>query len=122
MANILYPYNPYTSLINLEHAHLFKKKARQILLFFQLEKELSVNKSELSSTIRSRTSADDSRPSAVVVGYTLGVALLTLSLGLIFISDIPKILGSVHVFYENVQSRFGRPKPISPETTGTENS
>ena len=92
------------------------------LYHFQIEKELSVNRSELSSTIRAKTSADDSRPSAVVVGYTLGVALLSLSLGMIFISDIPKILGSIHILFNNIQSRFGRPNLVPTDVRRKENS
>ena len=81
-----------------------------------------MNKSELSSTKRAKVSAEDTRPSAVVVGYTMGAALLTLSLGLIVASDIPKIVSSIHVLIYNVKSRFGRSNSIVSDILETENS
>ena len=51
---------------------------------FQLEKELAVNKSSLSSTVRKLTSASDDRTSAAAVGYALGVALLSATFGGLF--------------------------------------
>ena len=89
---------------------------------FQIQRNLTVNKSELSATKRAKISADDTRPSAVVVGYTMGAALLTLSIGLIVVSDIPKIVSSIHVLIYNVKSRFSRSNSIVSDTVETENS
>ena len=90
--------------------------------FFQIQKNLTVNKSKLSATKRAKISADDTRPSAVVVGYTMGAALLTLSIGLIVVSDIPKIVSSIHVLIYNVKSRFSRSNSIVSDAVEMENS
>ena len=52
----------------------------------------------------------------------MGAALLTLSIGLIVVSDIPKIVSSIHVLIYNVKSRFSRSNSIVSDTVETENS
>lgn len=52
----------------------------------EIKKELTIEKSTLSSVIRTKTSADDSRPSAKFVG-SLGIAMLTITFGGIILSD-----------------------------------
>ncbi|XP_069124483.1 uncharacterized protein [Argopecten irradians] len=52
----------------------------------QMAKELTVDKSTLSSTIRKKTSAKDERPSATMVG-SIGAILLSLTFGLVVVLD-----------------------------------
>ncbi|XP_052061886.1 uncharacterized protein LOC127701951 [Mytilus californianus] len=63
-----------------------------------ISKELSVNVETLSSTIRSKTSAKDDRPSSTGIGY-VGVILLVTVFGGIIILDLP-------VFWTVVKLRF----------------
>ncbi|KAJ8310202.1 hypothetical protein KUTeg_012067 [Tegillarca granosa] len=56
----------------------------------QITDSLTVNKSELSSTIRQKTCADDDRPSARGVGY-IGCGVLTTLLVLILFVDLHTI-------------------------------
>ncbi|XP_021368404.1 uncharacterized protein LOC110460030 [Mizuhopecten yessoensis] len=56
-----------------------------------LRKETKVNEEMLSSTIRKRTSVRDPRPSSAYVGY-LGIGLLTLIFGGIFVLDLPRVI------------------------------
>ncbi|VDI16946.1 Hypothetical predicted protein [Mytilus galloprovincialis] len=53
-----------------------------------ISKELSVNVETLSSTIRSKTSAKDDRPSSASIGY-VGVILLVIVFGGLMILDLP---------------------------------
>ncbi|OWF51805.1 hypothetical protein KP79_PYT05616 [Mizuhopecten yessoensis] len=52
----------------------------------QLARELQVDVSTLSSTIRKKTSAKDERPSAKMVG-SIGIIMLSLTLGLVVVLD-----------------------------------
>lgn len=51
-----------------------------------LVRALSVNKSSLSSVRRSKTSADDPRPSARYLG-SVGIAMLSVVFGLLIVLD-----------------------------------
>lgn len=53
-----------------------------------VSKELQVNKETLSSTIRSKTSAKDDRPSAAGIGY-VGAVILSVIFGGILVLDAP---------------------------------
>ncbi|CAG2201213.1 unnamed protein product [Mytilus edulis] len=53
-----------------------------------ISKELSVNVETLSSTIRSKTSAKDDRPSSASIGY-VGVILLVIVFGGLMVLDLP---------------------------------
>ena len=53
----------------------------------EIKTNLQVEKTALSSAVRSKTSAPDDRPSAAGVGY-LGTAILVLVFGGIFLIDI----------------------------------
>ncbi|XP_063442750.1 uncharacterized protein LOC134723046 [Mytilus trossulus] len=65
-----------------------------------ISKELSVNKETLSSTIRSKTSAKDDRPSSASIGY-IGVILLVTVFGGLIILDIPGFVTIVKLrFYD----------------------
>lgn len=56
-----------------------------------MKRELSVDKALLSSSVRRRTSAHDPRPSVVVLGSTLGVAVLATVFGMMFLSDVHRM-------------------------------
>lgn len=98
--NLLYGDSPYN---NLTYEQI-EAALRNVTL--QLQKELSVNTSTLSSTIRKKTSADDKRPSAAAVGYTLGVALLVMSIGAILLADSPKMLRHMNILKNNILTSF----------------
>ncbi|WAR01163.1 hypothetical protein MAR_007721 [Mya arenaria] len=103
--DLLYGDSPFTNLSYTEIEKALENVTKQI------EKELSVNRSELSSTIRKLTSAEDNRTSAVAVGYTLGVAMLTCIFGAIILADLPRIYEGFKTLRHNLRSRF------YPETT-----
>ncbi|KAL4225019.1 hypothetical protein ACF0H5_015714 [Mactra antiquata] len=58
----------------------------------EIVKNLTLNVSTLSSTIRKKTSADDGRQSATAIGYSLGVSILVFTLTAIVLADLPKLL------------------------------
>ncbi|VDI16947.1 Hypothetical predicted protein [Mytilus galloprovincialis] len=65
-----------------------------------ISKELSVNVETLSSTIRSKTSAKDDRPSSASIGY-IGVILLVTVFGGLIILDLPGFVTVVKLrFYD----------------------
>ncbi|GFS14849.1 sushi, von Willebrand factor type A, EGF and pentraxin domain-containing protein 1 [Elysia marginata] len=64
---------------------VFKQESKE-----QIEKELYVDATTLSSTVRRKTSAEDERPSAQSVGY-LGVTLMALCFFFILALDITKV-------------------------------
>ncbi|XP_060600619.1 uncharacterized protein LOC132754047 [Ruditapes philippinarum] len=106
--NLLYGDSPYNNLSYDQIEDALKNVTKKI------EKELSVNKSTLSSTIRRKTSAQDDRPSATAIGYSLGVALLVSSLGAILLSDLPKVISSFSILRDNFKSRFGSQEELNP--------
>lgn len=53
----------------------------------KLEKELKVDKTKLSSTIRKLASAEDHRPSSKHIGY-IGIIFLVSVIALVVISDV----------------------------------
>ena len=61
-----------------------------------IQKNLSVSKAQLSSSVRRVSSAPDSRPSSVSAGY-IAVALLSLVTGLVL---IPDILSAMHILVQ----------------------
>ncbi|XP_062573392.1 uncharacterized protein LOC134235286 [Saccostrea cucullata] len=67
----------------------------------EIKKELEVEKSSLSSTIRRKTSADDSRPSAKTFG-SIGVIIIILFLGGIFALDFPFLVIELKRFGTNL--------------------
>ncbi|KAL3842031.1 hypothetical protein ACJMK2_020098 [Sinanodonta woodiana] len=97
--NLLYGDSPYKNMTYSE-----KEQALQDTIA-KIQKELTVNTSELSATIRKKTSAEDSRVSAIVVGYTLGVALLSFSIGSIIIFDLPRLIEGFRVLLHNLSGR-----------------
>ena len=60
----------------------------------ELKKELTLNRRELSSSIRKKTSAKDDRPSAKTLG-SLGVISLSLVIGFIIFLDITRLIDCV---------------------------
>ncbi|KAK3594035.1 hypothetical protein CHS0354_040793 [Potamilus streckersoni] len=71
----------------------------------KMKKILTVNKTDLSANIRKKTSAEDSRVSAVVMGYTLGVAFLCCSLGSIILFDLPRLHEGFRTLIHNLTER-----------------
>ena len=69
-----------------------------------IQKKLAVNVSELSSTIRKLTSAEDSRPSAVGIGV-LGITFLVAMFSAIIVIDSSMIFHDLKQLFENI--RFG---------------
>ncbi|XP_005097799.1 uncharacterized protein LOC101855640 [Aplysia californica] len=61
----------------------------------KIVKELHVDKKNLSSETRKKSSAVDERPSARSVGY-LGIAMLTLSAGIVLVFDLDYVIKGVH--------------------------
>ncbi|XP_052770856.1 uncharacterized protein LOC128210548 [Mya arenaria] len=58
----------------------------------QIEKELTLDSSNTSSAIRSKTSAEDNRPSAIGVGASLGAGMLAFVFGGLFLLDLPVLI------------------------------
>ncbi|XP_062599980.1 uncharacterized protein LOC134261570 [Saccostrea cucullata] len=67
----------------------------------EIRKDLEVEKSSLSSTIRRKTSADDPRPSAKTFG-SIGVIIIILFLGGIFALDFPFLVIELKRFGTNL--------------------
>ncbi|XP_063442752.1 uncharacterized protein LOC134723047 [Mytilus trossulus] len=67
-----------------------------------ISKELSVNVDTLSSTIRSKTSAKDDRPSSASIGY-IGVILLVIVFGGLMILDLPVFLIDLKLRLHNLK-------------------
>ncbi|CAC5419113.1 unnamed protein product [Mytilus coruscus] len=67
-----------------------------------ISKELSVNVETLSSTIRSKTSAKDDRPSSAGIGY-VGVILLVTVFGGLMILDLPVFRTDVKLRLNNLK-------------------
>ncbi|XP_052770857.1 uncharacterized protein LOC128210549 [Mya arenaria] len=61
----------------------------------ELERELSLDTSNTSSAIRSKTSAEDNRPSAIGVGASLGAGMLAFVFGGLFLMDLPVLIAGV---------------------------
>ncbi|XP_062610315.1 uncharacterized protein LOC134272085 isoform X2 [Saccostrea cucullata] len=61
----------------------------------KMKKELEVDKTILSSTIRSKTSAEDPRPSATFVGGTFSVVFMTFIFGGFVLMDFPVLVALV---------------------------
>ncbi|XP_033759969.1 uncharacterized protein LOC117342064 [Pecten maximus] len=80
----------------------------------QLAKELQVDKSTLSSTIRKKTSAKDERPSATMVG-SIGAVLLSLTFGLVVILDADYIykIYKIAQKWRRLQHKLKQEKDIS---------
>ena len=57
----------------------------------KLKKELIVNKSELSSSVRKKTSAADSRRSATIIGSTLSIPIIVLVIALVTVGDVVRL-------------------------------
>lgn len=66
-----------------------------------ISKNLSVDKDMLSSTIRSKTSAEDLRPSAARIGY-IGVLVLVIVFGGLFLIDVFSFL---KYFFGSIKAR-----------------
>ncbi|KAH3890207.1 uncharacterized protein LOC127851004 [Dreissena polymorpha] len=98
--NMLYGNTPFDNLTYGEIEKALENITRKI------QEELSVNKSELSSTIRKLTSAKDDRVTAVAMGYTLGVAMLVTTLGAILLADLPKVINGFNILRKSLRSRF----------------
>lgn len=74
-------------------SHNYTKEDLDVMFRQSLEKtrkELSVNRSTLSSYIRSKTSAADSRKSSMAIGG-IGVFCISVVLCLIVLADFPSI-------------------------------
>ncbi|KAJ8309777.1 hypothetical protein KUTeg_011642 [Tegillarca granosa] len=75
----------------------------------QNKKELAVDVRSLSSTIRKKTSASDSRPSAAGVGV-LGVVLIVSLITSIVVSDLGRMYTGVKKLYKLCHKRICRIK------------
>jgi hypothetical protein len=67
----------------------------------QMKKELEVEKSTLSSTIRKKTSADDPRPSAKTTGY-FGIIIIVFVIGGIVALDFPTLVIKLKTLAESL--------------------
>ncbi|XP_062579550.1 uncharacterized protein LOC134241527 [Saccostrea cucullata] len=76
-----------------ENTEEFKRK----LAF--LKAKLKINKAELSSSIRRRTSASDTRTTATAIGSTLGLGLIVTFILCIVISDISILLNQFKLYW-----------------------
>lgn len=73
-----------------------------------MKQRLLVNKKELSSFIRSKTSAKDDRPTAKGIG-SIGIVMLVLSAAVILIMDSDKIIIGTHnwiKFFKSMRYSF----------------
>uniref|UniRef100_A0A8W8M3M3 Uncharacterized protein n=1 Tax=Magallana gigas TaxID=29159 RepID=A0A8W8M3M3_MAGGI len=71
---------------------IIKNEAELLTKIDNMKKELTVNKSLLSSSIRKRTSAVDPRPSASIVGGTISVVIIATFVGFIALSDLTRVI------------------------------
>ncbi|XP_052676660.1 uncharacterized protein LOC128158029 isoform X2 [Crassostrea angulata] len=71
---------------------IIKNEAKLLTKIKKMKKELAVNKSSLSSSIRKKTSAVDPRPSASIVGGTISVVIIATVVGLIVLSDLTRVI------------------------------
>ncbi|XP_069131747.1 uncharacterized protein [Argopecten irradians] len=67
----------------------------------ELKQELMVKKETTSSHLRTLNSAPDHRTSSKVAGYTAGVILVTLAMGLLIL-DIPNLLSTLNTIRSNL--------------------
>nr|KAG5701013.1 hypothetical protein BaRGS_022724 [Batillaria attramentaria] len=87
-----------------------KKQMREAI-----HNELLVDKSKLGKTIRKKISASDDRASATYSGY-LGIAVLVIVFGGIFISDLPRLIkGPYRLWEEEKEARRAKRKKKQQE-------
>ncbi|XP_071111812.1 serine-rich adhesin for platelets-like [Haliotis cracherodii] len=67
----------------------------------KIQKELKVDTMNLSSSVRKKVSAPDSRTTAAVGGY-LGICLLTIALGSLILADITSITRHIQLLRRNI--------------------
>lgn len=67
----------------------------------KIQKELKVDTMNLSSSVRKKVSAPDSRTTAAVGGY-LGICLLTIALGSLILADITSITRHLQLLRRNI--------------------
>ncbi|KAK3594713.1 hypothetical protein CHS0354_001536 [Potamilus streckersoni] len=89
LANLLNQQSLYYNMTHEQREAYLQEQIRQI------QEELTVETSNLSATIRKKTSAIDNRTSAKVMGFTLGVCLICLVIGCIIVMDLPNIFDCV---------------------------
>ncbi|XP_067658315.1 uncharacterized protein [Haliotis asinina] len=68
----------------------------------KIQKELKVDTMNLSSSVRRKVSAPDSRTTAAVGGY-LGICLLTIALGSLILADITSITRHIQLLRRNIR-------------------
>lgn len=70
-----------------------------------IQRELIVNKSELSKTIRKKTSAPDDRPTAAASGYISGILLFSVIFFIVF-SDLPLLIKPAKKCFKKYKTTF----------------
>ncbi|KAL3872455.1 hypothetical protein ACJMK2_040381 [Sinanodonta woodiana] len=98
LAYLLSHQSPYYNMTTEQRGAYLQEQIRQI------QEELTVETSNLSATIRKKTSASDNRTSAKVMGFTLGVCLICLVLGFIIAMDLPYLIDSVRRIVNRLHS------------------
>ncbi|XP_062612633.1 uncharacterized protein LOC134274367 [Saccostrea cucullata] len=68
----------------------------------EIQTELSLEKKNLSSIVRSRTCAPDQRESAVVAGY-IGAIVIIFVISVIIIMDLPVLFLDIQNFFKNLR-------------------
>ena len=68
----------------------FKKKAEEAK--DAIVNELSIDTVKLSSHVRAKTSAVDSRPESAVIGFTVGIAFFGIVVGFLVLADINHVV------------------------------
>jgi hypothetical protein len=73
-------------------------------LLAQIKQELSIDKRDTAAFRRTLTSADDQRPSAMMIGVG-GVVFIALEMGFFILLDIPNLINMFLVFQKRTCGR-----------------
>ncbi|KAK3777127.1 hypothetical protein RRG08_055871 [Elysia crispata] len=84
----------------------------------EIERKLYLDKEILSTNVRRKTSAEDSRQSAQSVGY-VGVIMLALTFGSIFVMDVPSLWYNLKGRSSFVKARALKKQPKSRVSHGS---
>ncbi|KAL4229249.1 hypothetical protein ACF0H5_012289 [Mactra antiquata] len=80
----------------------------------ELVRKLTLDKDQLSATIRKKTSAMDKRPSAYTVG-TVALIWMAVMIGSVVFLDISSVMRDLKLFRENMRQIFRREKEKKPD-------
>ena len=70
----------------------------------ETKKKLTVVKTNLSATVRRKTSAPDPRPTSMTMGY-FGVSMLTITFGGLVLLDCSSLVGDFKMMFYNLRCK-----------------